>query len=168
MRERVEQEAKRQKAREAASAQLAQMLLGAPNVDAVAQKVGRTASEVTVDRQGNIAGLTGDTSKFVEAALKGNVGQMNGPVIVGDGAVAFQVIEQKRVTSEELQKNRDGVRGSSARAAGASASLRARRPAPQDRGRADQRHDHASDDDAGPAAGGSVVAGTARDLTEVG
>jgi len=107
VRERVEQEAKRQKAREAASAQLAQMLLGAANVDAVAQKVGRTASEVTVDRQGNIAGLNGDTSKFVDAALKGNVGQLNGPVIVGDGAVVFQVVEQKRVTSEELQKNRD-------------------------------------------------------------
>lgn len=107
VRERVEQEAKRQKAREAASAQLAQMLLGAPNVDAVAQKVGRTPSEVTVDRQGNIAGLNGDTSKFVDAALKGNVGQLNGPVIVGDGAVVFQVVEQKRVTSEELQKNRE-------------------------------------------------------------
>ncbi|HEV7239005.1 MAG TPA: peptidyl-prolyl cis-trans isomerase [Thermoanaerobaculia bacterium] len=111
VRERVEQEAKRQKAREAASAQLAQMLLGSPNIDAVAQKVGRTASEVTVDRQGNIAGLTGDTSKFVDAALKANIGQLNGPVIVGDGAVAFQVTDQKRVTSDELQKNRETFAG---------------------------------------------------------
>ena len=107
VRERVEQEAKRQKAREAASAQLAQLTLGSPNIDAVAQKVGRTAADVTVDRRGNIAGLTGDTSKFVEAALKANIGQVSGPVIVGDGAVAFQVVEQKRVTAEELQKNRD-------------------------------------------------------------
>lgn len=106
VRERVEQEAKRQKAREAASAQLAQMLLGAPNVDAVAQKAGRSASEVTVNRQGNIPGLNGDTSAFVDAALKANVGQVTGPVIVGDGAVVFQVLEQKRVTDQELAENR--------------------------------------------------------------
>lgn len=106
VRERVEQEAKRQKAREASSAQLAQMLLGAPNVDAVAQKAGRSASEATVNRQGNIPGLNGDTSAFVDAALKANVGQVTGPVIVGDGAVVFQVLEQKRVTDQELAENR--------------------------------------------------------------
>ncbi|MGZ8780342.1 MAG: peptidyl-prolyl cis-trans isomerase [Thermoanaerobaculia bacterium] len=106
VRERVEQEAKRQKAREASSAQLAQMLLGAPNVDAVAQKAGRAASEVTVNRQGNIPGLNGDTSAFVDAALKANVGQLTGPVIVGDGAIVFQVLEQKRVTDQELAQNR--------------------------------------------------------------
>ena len=106
VRERVEQEAKRQKAREAAAAQLAQMLAGAPNIDAVAQKAGRTASEVTVNRQGNIAGLNGDTSAFVEAAMKATAGQLSGPVIVGDGAVAFTVTEQKRVTDAELASNR--------------------------------------------------------------
>jgi peptidyl-prolyl cis-trans isomerase D len=106
VRERVEQEAKQQKAREAARAQLAQLATGAANIDAVAQKTGRTASEVTVDRQRNIAGLNGDTSAFVDAALKATVGQMAGPVIVGDGAVVFQVTEQKRVTDDELAKNR--------------------------------------------------------------
>ncbi|MGZ5431340.1 MAG: peptidylprolyl isomerase, partial [Thermoanaerobaculia bacterium] len=106
VRERVEQEAKRQKAREASSAQLAQMLLGAPNVDAVAQKAAQAASEVTVNRQGNIPGLNGDTSAFVDAALKANVGQLTGPVIVGDGAIVFQVLEQKRVTDQELAQNR--------------------------------------------------------------
>jgi peptidyl-prolyl cis-trans isomerase D len=111
VRERVEQEAKQQKAREAASAQLAQMLLGSPNVDAVAQKAGRTASEVTVDRQRSIPGLNGDTSALVDAALKANLGQMTGPVIVGDGAVVFQVSEQKRVTSEDLAKNRAAFAG---------------------------------------------------------
>jgi peptidyl-prolyl cis-trans isomerase D len=106
VRERVEQEAKRQKAREAAKAQLAQMLAGSPNVDAVAQKAGRTASDVTVDRQRGIPGLNGDTAAFVDAALKAPVGQMAGPVVVGDGAVVFQVTEQKRVTDDELAKNR--------------------------------------------------------------
>jgi peptidyl-prolyl cis-trans isomerase D len=106
VRERVEQEAKQQKAREAARAQLAQLAAGAPTIDAVAAKTGKTASEVTVDRQGNVAGLNGDTAAFVDAALKANIGQLAGPVIVGDGAVVFQVTEQKRVTADELAKNR--------------------------------------------------------------
>lgn len=106
VRERVEQEAKQQKAREAARAQLAQLAAGAPNVDAVAQKAGRTASEGTVDRQRSVPGLNGDTSAFVDAALKATIGQMAGPVIVGDGAVVFQVTEQKRVTDAELAQNR--------------------------------------------------------------
>ncbi len=106
VRERVEQEAKQQKARETARAQLAQLAAGAANVDAVGQKAGRTASEVTVDRQRSIPGLNGETSAFVDAALKATVGQMAGPVIVGDGAVVFQVTEQKRVTDDELAKNR--------------------------------------------------------------
>lgn len=108
VRERVEQEAKRQKAREAARAQLAQMAAGAANVDAVAQKAGKTAAEVTVDRQRSIPGLNGDASALVEAAMKANVGQVAGPVIIDDGAVVFQVTEQKRVTDAELAQNRTG------------------------------------------------------------
>jgi peptidyl-prolyl cis-trans isomerase D len=106
VKERVEQEAKQQKAREAAKTQLAQLMVGAPNVDAVAQKSGRTATEVSVNRQGNVTGLNGDTTALVEAALKAQVGQLAGPVTVGDGAVVFQVTEQKRVTDDELAKNR--------------------------------------------------------------
>jgi parvulin-like peptidyl-prolyl isomerase len=106
VREKVQQDVKRQKGREAARAQLASLMSGAPTVDAVAQKIGRNAQEVTVDRQGNIAGLSGDTAAFVEEALKANIGAVQGPVIVGDGAVAFQVLEQKHVTSEELAQNR--------------------------------------------------------------
>ena len=106
MKERVEQETKQQKAREAAAAQLRTMAAGAPNIDAVAQKAGRTASEVTVDRQRSVPGLNGDTAAFVDAALKAAIGPMAGPVIVGDGAVVFQVTEQKRVTDDELAKNR--------------------------------------------------------------
>ena len=106
VREQVEQDAKRQKGREAARAQLQQMMAGAPTVDAIAQKGTRPPQEVAVNHQGTIAGLTGDTAAFVEAALKGNVGQLQGPVLVGDGAVAFQVMEQKKVTSTELAQNR--------------------------------------------------------------
>jgi parvulin-like peptidyl-prolyl isomerase len=106
VRERVEQDLKRQKAREAARAQLAQFVAGAATVDAIAQKAGRQAQDATVDRQGGIAGLAGDTSQFVEAALKGNVGQIQGPIVAGDGAVVFQVVEQKKVTEQDLAANR--------------------------------------------------------------
>ncbi|HEX6083991.1 MAG TPA: SurA N-terminal domain-containing protein [Thermoanaerobaculia bacterium] len=106
VRERVEQDAKRQKAREAAKAQLTAMMAGAPTLEAIAAKGARPPQEVTVTHQGNIAGLTGDTNAFVDAALKGAVGQLQGPVAVGDGAVAFQVLEQKKVTDAELAQNR--------------------------------------------------------------
>jgi peptidyl-prolyl cis-trans isomerase D len=106
VRERVEQDVKQQKAREAARDQLAQLVAGSPTIDAVAQKAGRPAQDASVDRQGTIPGLTGDTTQFVEAALKGNPGQILGPIVVGDGAVVFQIVEQKKVTPEDLAANR--------------------------------------------------------------
>lgn len=106
VRERVEQDVKRQKAREAARGQLAQLMAGAPSVEALAIKGTRPPQEATVDRQGNIPGLTGDTAALVDAALKAPIGQLQGPVAVGDGAVAFQVLEKKQVTPAELAQNR--------------------------------------------------------------
>lgn len=103
---RVEQDAKLEKAREAARAQLATMMAGAPNVDAIAAKGTAAPQEVTVNHQGNVPGLQGDSAAFVDAALKAGIGQLQGPVVVGNGAVAFQVVEQKKVTSDELAKNR--------------------------------------------------------------
>ena len=35
------------------------------------------------------------------------IGQVKGPIEVGDGAVAFQVVEQKKVNADDLAKNRD-------------------------------------------------------------
>jgi len=106
VRERVEQDVKKEKARQAARTQLAQMMAGAPNVDAIAQKLGQQAQEATVDRLGSIAGIQGETAQFVEAALSANVGQLQGPITVGNGAVAFQVLAQKKVTPAELAQNR--------------------------------------------------------------
>jgi len=106
VRERVNQDVKRQKAREASRAQLAQLLAGAPTVDAIAAKAGRPVQDGNVNREGGIAGLTGDTSQFIETALSGNPSQIHGPIVVGDGAVAFQIVEQKKVTPEELVANR--------------------------------------------------------------
>jgi peptidyl-prolyl cis-trans isomerase D len=106
VRERVNEDVKKQKAREAARAQLAQFVAGSPNVDAIAAKAGRPAQDATVDRQSPVTGFTGDTTQFVDTALKSNVGQIQGPIVVGDGAVVFQVVEQKKVTPQELTEQR--------------------------------------------------------------
>jgi peptidyl-prolyl cis-trans isomerase D len=106
VKEKVEQDVKLQKAREAARTQLATAAAGSATVDEIAAKLGRPAQDTTVNRTGSVPGFNGDTSQFVDAALKANVGQLQGPVVVGDGAVAFQVVEQKRITSEELAQNR--------------------------------------------------------------
>lgn len=105
IRAQVEQDAKLEKARQLARSQLAAAMAGAPKVDAIAARTGGTAAETTVSRQAMISGLTGDTSALVDAAMSARVGEMKGPLIVGDGAIAFQVTDQKKVDSAEAAKN---------------------------------------------------------------
>lgn len=105
IRERVTNDAKLQKARELARQHLAAAIAGAPNVDAVATKVGLTAAETTVNRQGYVSGIPGDTSALVDAAMSTPPGIVKGPIVAGDGMVVFQVIDQKKVTPEELAKS---------------------------------------------------------------
>ncbi len=105
IREKVEGDAKMAKARESARAALAQAMAAAVSVDAVAVKTGLTAADSTVTRQGYVTGFSGDTNALVTAAMSAPVGQLNGPVLVGNGAVAFQVVEQKRVTPQEMTQN---------------------------------------------------------------
>ncbi len=71
----------------------------------VAAKVGLTASDTTVNRQGFIAGITGDTSQLVNLAMSTPPGGVVGPITAGDAAVVFQVVEQKRVTDQELKQS---------------------------------------------------------------
>jgi len=119
VRQKVEEETRMAKARDAAKATLAQMMAGALTIDDVAQKAGQPAREVTVNRQGPVTGLTGDSSQLVDAALSANVGEVKGPIVVSEGAVALQVIEQKKVTPEDLANNRasfmDNLRSQQAR-----------------------------------------------------
>lgn len=105
IRQRVENDARAAKAREIAANNLRNAVAGAASVDAVALKVGLTASETQVSRQGQIGGFTGDTQELVKAAMAAQEGQLAGPVAVADGAVVFQVTEQTRVTPEELKEN---------------------------------------------------------------
>ena len=77
------------------------------SIDAVSQKTAIPTAEVTVNRQGFVAGFTGDVSTLIDLAMTAPVGQLKGPIEVGDGAVAFQVVEQKKVDPQELAKNRE-------------------------------------------------------------
>jgi peptidyl-prolyl cis-trans isomerase D len=104
IRERVTNDAKLAKARTLAQQHLAAAVAGAPSVDAVAAKVGLTATETTVNHQGYISGIPGDTSALVDAAMSTPPGVVKGPIVAGDGAVVFQVVEQKKITPDELAK----------------------------------------------------------------
>lgn len=107
IKDRVEADARQAKAREVARKNLQAALAGASTIDAVSAKVGIPTAEVSINRQGFVAGFTGDVSTLIDAAMTTPVGQVKGPIEVGDGAVAFQVAEQKKVNNEDLAKNRD-------------------------------------------------------------
>jgi parvulin-like peptidyl-prolyl isomerase len=62
--------------------------------------------EANINRQGYVAGFTGNTSALVDAAMSAPVGEVKGPVMTGDGAVLFQVIEQKKADAAALAQNR--------------------------------------------------------------
>ncbi|HEX8252698.1 MAG TPA: peptidyl-prolyl cis-trans isomerase [Thermoanaerobaculia bacterium] len=119
IRQKVEEDARMEKGRAAARARLQQMMAGAANIDAVAQKAGAPALEVSVSHGNRVVGFTGDATALIDAALASNVGALSGPIVVADGALAFQVTEQKKVSPQELQANRtqmiDTLRGQQAR-----------------------------------------------------
>ena len=106
IRPKVEADAKAAKARDVAKQKLAAAMPGAANVDAVAAKLGLTATDTTVNHQAFVQGITGDTTALVDQAMSAPVGQVHGPVVAGDGAVVFQVTEQKRATPAEIAQNR--------------------------------------------------------------
>jgi len=106
IRDKVTADAKMQKAADAAKAKLQAAMAGAPTVDAIAQKLGLTATETTVRRQGATTGIQGDTSPLMEAAMAAQPGQLKGPVSAGNGAIAFQVLEQNKVSEAEAAQNR--------------------------------------------------------------
>lgn len=105
VRAKVEEDAKQAKAGESARATLAQMMAGA-TLDQVGQKLGVVPREVSVNRQAPVQGLSGDTGAIVEAAIAANAGEIKGPFVVKEGAVAIQVMEQKKVTDQEAAQNR--------------------------------------------------------------
>ncbi len=105
IRARVESDARAAQARELARQELAKAL-PALNIDEVAKKVGLAASETTVTRQGFVSGFSGDTSALVDAAMSSKVGEIKGPLVMPDGAVVLQVVEQKKVDPKAADENR--------------------------------------------------------------
>ena len=105
IRAKVESDARMEKARQSAAQQLARTL-PAPTIDAVSAKVNIPSAETTVTRQGYVSGFTGDTTPLIEAAMAANVGEVKGPVQVSEGAVVFQVLEQKKVDAKAADENR--------------------------------------------------------------
>jgi peptidyl-prolyl cis-trans isomerase D len=103
VRAKVESDARMEKARQAAAAQLARAL-PAKSIDEVATKAGIPASETTVSHQGFVSGFSGDTTPLVDAAMAANVGDLKGPVVVNEGAVVFQVEDQKKVDAKSADE----------------------------------------------------------------
>jgi peptidyl-prolyl cis-trans isomerase D len=101
----VDSDARMEKARVAAAQALAKVMPAA-NIDTVSTKAGIPASETTVNRQGYVSGFSGDVTPLIDAAMAANVGDVKGPVQVAEGAVVFQVIEQKKVDSKSVDENR--------------------------------------------------------------
>ena len=105
VRAKVESDARTEKARQAAAQALAKAM-PAKTIDEVSTKSGIPTSETTVTHQGFISGFSGDTTPLVNAAMAANVGDVKGPVVVADGAVVFQVLEQKKVDPKSMDENR--------------------------------------------------------------
>lgn len=120
IREQVETDLRQEKGRDAARATLAQQMAGKTSIDQIAAAAGQEAKEVVLKRDtNNVMGIPGDSSALIAAAMNGQVGAISGPVAVNNGAVVFQVVEQKKVTPEEVAQNRatsvDTLRGTQAR-----------------------------------------------------
>jgi peptidyl-prolyl cis-trans isomerase D len=105
IRDRVELDAKLDRARELARDAVARAM-PAPTVDALAAKLGLAGADATVTAGGTISGITGDTQALSEAALAARPGELKGPVLVGDGAVVFQVTDQHKVDQKMLDDNK--------------------------------------------------------------
>lgn len=105
VRAKVEADARAAKAREVVRQELTKAL-PAMNVDDVAKKLGIPAQETTVTRQGFVSGFSGDTTPLVDAAMSAKVGELRGPIVMPDGAVVLQVLEQKKIDPKEAAEQR--------------------------------------------------------------
>lgn len=95
VRSKVENDAKMVKARQAAQRTLAQALTGKTIEDAGAA-ISISPVEATINRQGMVQNLSGNTSALVDAAMQARIGDQKGPLVVDQGAIAFRVLEQSR------------------------------------------------------------------------
>jgi peptidyl-prolyl cis-trans isomerase D len=109
IRPQVERDAKLAKGREQARSELAASLKGAPSLDAVAAKLGLTPAETSVQAQGFVSGFSGDIRALVAEAMAAPLKQTRGPVVVDQGAVAFEVVQQVRFDKAAFEKEKPAL-----------------------------------------------------------
>ena len=105
IRARVENDTRKDKARQLAQQTVAKALPAA-SIDDVAKKLGLSALETTVNRAGYVTGFTSDTTPLVNAAMAAKVGETKGPISVTEGSVVFQVLEQHKIDSKDAAANK--------------------------------------------------------------
>ncbi len=110
IRNRVEDDLKRQKAREQAAEQL--RTAGASSLDALAAARGLSVQTATVKPNTPVSGLTGSTSELTKAVFEAEQGSVSGPVTIGEGAVMFEVtdvtrFDRTRFEAEKATLSRD-------------------------------------------------------------
>lgn len=109
IRAQVENDVKMQKGREAAAAALQAAVTGATSIDQIASQLGLKTTDSDVTRDGFISGLSGNVLKLIEAAMVARPGDIKGPIVVDAGAVAFQLIEQKKFDPAAFEKAKEGL-----------------------------------------------------------
>ncbi len=102
VRARAEIEVKQARAREAVKQILADAMKGS-TLDAAAAKLGVTASETGVT-EGSVQGMSGSgVQQVVSSAVSAPLNSVQGPFVVNEGAVAFEVTEQKKFDPKEFE-----------------------------------------------------------------
>lgn len=109
VRQKVETEVKREKARQLAKDRLQSTFAGARTVDATAGQLSLTPVESMVTRSGLVTGLNGNVNNMIADALNSEVGVVKGPVTVDQGAVVFEVLERKKFDPQEFAVAKDSL-----------------------------------------------------------
>lgn len=109
VRDRVVNDLKRQKARQAAEQQLRAAFSAAKSVDATAKQLSLTPVEANVTRMGFVTGLSGNIQTLINSALEAEAGSVKGPLVVDQGAIVFEVVERKRFDPQEFATTKDST-----------------------------------------------------------
>jgi peptidyl-prolyl cis-trans isomerase D len=108
IRNRVEEDLRRQRGREAAAESLRQLQTG--SLESVAGEKGLAVNSVTVRPGTPVEGITGNTAALAQAVFDQREGQLGGPVIVDAGAVMFEITEVTRFDQGQFDAEKHGLR----------------------------------------------------------
>jgi peptidyl-prolyl cis-trans isomerase D len=100
---------RRERAREEVKRRLESAFAATKTVAATSKQLGVEPVEATVNRAGVVTGLSGNVQPLIQAALSSDVGAVQGPVVVDQGAVIFEVTERKKFDPEDFAKNKDSM-----------------------------------------------------------